>query len=259
VPFVISPAVFPQSISCGGCRLRTDDSGAVIDEQLWQPCAHGKLDIAGSAEKVWNCFALDSSGPGGTFVGRMQSEGTSFAAPAVAAIGALWLKFHEDKSLKDLYRGSMTLNAAFKKVLKDSARRPSDWRRGWGPGIVDAGAVLDAPLPSPGPQLPPLQRLMQNDQPDLFALFEAIFWDQPAAAVHAVLGRMLHAANPEQLRTALHQFGGELVVLLRAAQEHFDQVRDAVAAEAQGQADRAVAAGQRLAENASQRLRSVFG
>jgi len=258
-PIVISPAVLPQSISVLGCRLHTDGSGAIIDEKRWKPSAWGKVEIAASAEKVWNCLPTDPSGPNGAFHARVQSEGTSFAAPAVAAIGALWLKFHEDKGLKSRYSRAMALNRVFKQVLKDSARRPAGWLHGWGPGIVDAGAVLNAPLPPVGPRLSMPAFLMQHDQPDLFALFEGIFWDQPAAAVHAVLGRMLNAATPDDLRRSLHQFGGELILLMRQAQERFDQVRDAVAAEAQGQADRAREAAQNLAESASHKLRSVFG
>jgi hypothetical protein len=263
-PVVVCPALFPESIAVGGSCLRTEPTG-VIHEFPWTRSAMGKVDIAASAENAWNCFPEHVLPGGGSFTGPFsgdaQSQGTSFAAPAVAAIGALWLSFHASKgiTLSSRYTRFMALNRVFKRILRESARRPTAWpHHGWGPGIVDARAVLDAPLPPAGLQMPPLPFLAQFDQPDHFALFEGIFWEQPAAAVRAVLGRMLGAANPEQLRNSLHQYGGELTGLLQGTQEHFDQVRDAVAAEAQGQADRAAAAARHLAENASERLRSVL-
>jgi subtilisin family serine protease len=254
-PVVVCPALYPESIAVGGACLRTDNVG-VIYEVPWSRTAMGRLDIAASAERVWNAF------PSGTapFTRTRESQGTSFAAPAVAAIGALWLRFHDDKGLKSLYTGRTALNRVFKHALADSARHTTGWPdRGWGPGIVDAEGVLNAHLPPGGPLIPQPQFLLQNDQPDTLGAFERVFWDQPPDAIQAVLGRMFDAANPEALREQLRQFGGELTQLLQRSRENFERVRDAVAAEAQGQADRAAEAARNVAQSASDKLRSVFG
>ncbi|GAB2177555.1 S8 family peptidase [Dongia sp. agr-C8] len=255
VPVVVCPALYPQSIAVGGARRRTDAGGGIM-EGPWSRSAWGRLDIAASAENVWNATASRLLPSEGT----KQSEGTSFAAPAVAAIGALWLRFHDDKGLKARYRRRTALNRVFRQVLAASARMTPYWPdHGWGPGIVDAEAALNASLPPPGPLIPMPQFLLDNDQPDLFGLFERIFWDQPAAAIRAVLGRMFGAADPEALRDQLQLYGGELTRLLQQTEENFDRVRDAVAAEAQGQADRAAEAAHHVAQSASDKLRSVFG
>lgn len=264
VPYVLAPAVHKEAIACGGTRLR--DHGNGPSEAFWSPSADGPISIAAPAELVWVCEAATATAgparagtPDDPFDGVSDEEGTSFAAAAVAAIAALWLKFHEDKDLLGRYHRRRPLSDVFKEILRNTARRPSHWRaHGWGPGIIDAAAILDAPLPDAGPLHANVDYLLQFDQPDDLDLWYRLFWDLPQDAVRRMLMRLLRVIDEAELRQHLHAVNLELTWLLRNDARHFHDLRNAVAAEADNAADQVAAAAANLAQRASNKLRSML-
>ena len=77
-----------------------------------------------------------------------QASGTSYAVAHLAGVAALWLAHHSPAALRQRYGPS--LQAAFWQLLvTDGCRVPAGWDGSrWGAGIVDAAALLAAPLPS---------------------------------------------------------------------------------------------------------------
>jgi subtilisin family serine protease len=75
-------------------------------------------------------------------------DGTSFATPHVAGTAALWLAHHKS-AIASAYPARWQRVAAFLALLKTTARIPTDWSVNTrGAGILDAGALLAAPLPA---------------------------------------------------------------------------------------------------------------
>jgi hypothetical protein len=267
-PFVLFPAILHEAIACGGTRLR--EHGSTRAESYWTPSSDGPIDIAAPAEMVRVAVADTSSHdsnmgithagtPSDPFDAINSEEGTSFATAAVAGIGALWLKFHEDKDLVGRYRHRRPLNDVFRQLLKETARQPHGWRHtSWGPGIIDAGALLDAPLPPTGPQLSDVDYLMQHDQGDDLEIWCRRYWDQPRAAVIRVLSRLLQAVDEADLRQKLHLFNLEMTWLIQQSAEQGTALRQAIAAEATAAADQVAAAATSLAEHASNKLRALL-
>lgn len=264
IPQVLFPAVYNESIACGGSRLRFVDGQSI--ESYWTPSARGPIDIAAPAEVVWRCGpGVNSDEPlaAGTaadpFTATGNGEGTSFAAPAVAAVGALWLKFHEDKNLRRRYIGAMSLNRVFRRILGDTARQPPGWEAWhWGRGILDAAAVLREPLPPGGLRVPMAEFLANIDQISHMAQWTRMFSGLPPNNVGNVLARMLGAANPTELEAKLKQFGLELAYLMAGAPARFAALRRAIAADAADTAHRTAEAAQGFADRASDRLRSIL-
>ncbi|HEX9447847.1 MAG TPA: S8/S53 family peptidase, partial [Dongiaceae bacterium] len=265
---MLFPALYHETIGCGGTRLR--DQGGEQVESYWSPGAIGPISIAAPAEKVWVCIPdtnnhdrqlgiIHAGTPNDPFNALSVEEGTSFSTAAVAAIGALWLKFHEDKDLLGMYHRRRPLNDVFKQVLHDTARKPQGWRlTSWGPGIIDAAAVLDAPLPSPGPAMPDADYLALWDQGDDLDVWCRIFWDLPRDAVIRVLGRLLQAVDLADLRQHLHQLGYELTWLIHQGADQALALRHAIQAEATSATDQVADAAASLAERASDKLRSML-
>ena len=74
-------------------------------------------------------------------------DGTSFATPQVAGTAALWLAHHQ-QAIDNAYPVKWQRVAAFLSLLRRTARVPAGWQVNTrGAGILDAGALLAAPLP----------------------------------------------------------------------------------------------------------------
>jgi hypothetical protein len=80
-----------------------------------------------------------------------MSSGTSFAVATIAGVAALWLDYHRDDPRLRALRDAGAVPWGFREVLRRTARPgPGDWdARRYGPGIVDALAVLQAEIPPP--------------------------------------------------------------------------------------------------------------
>ncbi|WP_395752940.1 S8 family peptidase [Prosthecobacter sp.] len=142
---VVWPAALDRVTAVAGCNCR---------EVTWTGSSRGpEVNIAAAAQDVWRAEAtkgaLSAGGVEGTTVGR--GNGTSFATPTVAGTAACWLAHHGGrKAMAEHYGHPRYVPMAFAQLLRTTAfRRPANWDTTlMGPGILDAEALLAAPLPS---------------------------------------------------------------------------------------------------------------
>jgi subtilisin family serine protease len=145
---VVFPARFPEVIAVGGSAISEDNLGRVVDRS-WPHSSRGPaVVVSAPAENVWHASWNDTPSPV-----VVPGEGTSFAAPHVAGLAALWLQRNGRQTLLNTYPG-VPLQHVFVELLRSTARRPIGWdTANFGAGIIDAPALLAAPLP-PAASLP---------------------------------------------------------------------------------------------------------
>jgi serine protease len=137
-PFVVFPARYDEVIAVAASNCA---------DQRWSASASGSdVDITAPGESVWRAEAKTT----GTF-DVSRSSGTSYAAAQVAGVAALWLAHHGRATLVGKY-GAANVPAVFKELLTTQGFRwPSSgtWDTdNLGVGLVDAEALLQAPLPA---------------------------------------------------------------------------------------------------------------
>ena len=136
-PFVVYPARYEQTIGCAACNC-------VRAPWAWS-ASGGDVDITAPGESVWRAKSTATD-----LTGVDRSDGTSYAAAHVAGVAALWLAHHGRAALVMKY-GAAGVPAVFKELLATvaHANTPAGWdRSNYGAGIVDAAAMLAAPLPA---------------------------------------------------------------------------------------------------------------
>jgi hypothetical protein len=136
VHVVVAPGLYPNAV----CVAASNSA-----DTAWRGSSRGSaVDIAAPGQNVW--VARRKKGePGRARIG--QSQGTSPATATVAGVAALWLAYHGRGALLARYGGRVPLQHVFLKLLRETAR---PWNEtNIGPGIVDADALLRAPLPPP--------------------------------------------------------------------------------------------------------------
>ena len=80
--------------------------------------------------------------------GRATASGTSFAVALAAGAAALWLAKHGRAAIRARY-GPANVQAAFLRLARTTAAQGPGWDAArYGAGILDAGALLGADLPS---------------------------------------------------------------------------------------------------------------
>lgn len=143
---VVWPARFPSVIAVAatnvGCRPWTGSS------------AGPSVDVSAPGESVWRA----SLGEDGAYTAGMGT-GTTFAAATVAGVAALWLAHHGGSDALSDLRARGEISNAFRALLEATAWKPGAgsspvpcdagivWNSSrYGAGILDAAALLEAPL-----------------------------------------------------------------------------------------------------------------
>jgi hypothetical protein len=137
-PFVVFPARYDEVIAVAASNCR--------DERWAWSASGGDVDITAPGESVWRAEVTSS---GAFKVSR--SSGTSYATAQLAGVAALWLAHHGRANLVAKY-GVANVPVVFKELLTlHGFRWPASgtWdTANLGVGLVDAHALLAAPLPS---------------------------------------------------------------------------------------------------------------
>jgi len=144
-----------------------------------------------------------------------RGSGTSFAVATTAGVAALWVSFHGFKNLVSRY-GAAQIARVFKSLLQSTCRTPPGWdTANFGPGIVDARALLAAPLPD----APPARKLRDPQRAAIamdatgLETFVHLMPDIPRAQIERGLAAILHVRDRELL-SALQDVGDELAFQL---------------------------------------------
>jgi hypothetical protein len=109
----------------------------------------GQVDVTAPGARVW-CAQMDWRSTPPVFV-LTQSDGTSYAVAHLAGVASLWLAHHGRDAIIARF-GLGHVQAVFLTMLRAPGvcRVPAGWdHHRWGTGIVDAAALLRAPLPAP--------------------------------------------------------------------------------------------------------------
>jgi hypothetical protein len=136
---VVAPARLSRTLAIGGVAL--------VNNKLvpWSGSSHGpEVDVSGPAEGIRR-----ASSRRGKFTYGGGGDGTSYATAMTAGTAALWLCKHAS-ALPTQYPQPWQRVEAFKEVMRTTVSVPSPWNPGsFGSGVLDAHAVLAAPLPAP--------------------------------------------------------------------------------------------------------------
>jgi hypothetical protein len=244
-PFVVMPAAHARCIAVAATKLADTTADHSTFEKacdittLWTPSARGpQLDIAAPGKDITH-GAPGATNPAGlaTALGG-PSQGTTFATAILAGIAALWRK-HHGRALRR-FRNFRPLEDVFREILRATARRPPGWDLSWGPGIVDAAAVLREPLPWAPPTPPSADDFLAG-----FPRFRALDWfvqsfpDLSPAAVRAALERLFGGAPDWEAQ--LERFETEMVDRFRNSADAVRQFTETARAEAAAQAATAAA------------------
>lgn len=138
VGFVVAPARIREVIALAATN---------IIQRPWRGSSRGRrVDVSAPGENVWRTRTWKDDS--GSLIWEPQpSSGTSYSAAITAGVAALWLSFHGRDALVSQY-GPEGLVDVFEELLKQTSHVPRDWDSDkFGAGIVDAQALLNAPLP----------------------------------------------------------------------------------------------------------------
>lgn len=197
VGVVVEPASYDNCIAVAAIG---------VGDVRWEGSSRGsQVDVSAPGQAVHVAgFALTPPPPRPT-VG--PGSGTSYAVAHLAGVAALWLAFHGRDAIVARY-GAPRVQTVFLHLLKTVGHRvPENWDDDWGVGVVDAEALLRAPLPAPDEVPEGVGAFGTEDDPA--ARLAALLADADPAAVRAALGDRFDAAGPE-LDALLHRFQGEL-------------------------------------------------
>lgn len=241
VGFVVAPAAFENCIGVAAVNR---------DRRPWRGSSRGRaVRISAPGEHVWCARA----GAGRAAVSRGQ--GTSFAVANVAGAAALWLAHHNRDHLLAHYRDGAHLQDVFARVLQESAQPGVDLDPSrFGPGILDAAALLQEPLPA-DLRAGAARRVSLLRSSEL-AVMERVL-DLDRTVLQRRLGVLL-AAAPGTEDEAIERFGPELLQIFLERPESFAAL---AATDVSGATARA--AGARIARtavlpSASQALRAAL-
>jgi serine protease len=137
VRFVVFPAAYDEVVAVAAC----DAEG-----NLWKGSSSGHtVDITAPGDRVWRAKANKDD----TKDDVAQGSGTSYAVATVAGIAALWLSKHGRDTIIQACGGREKIAPTFLQLLRNSATPVPNWPSGqFGGGLVNADALLSAPLPN---------------------------------------------------------------------------------------------------------------
>jgi hypothetical protein len=156
----------------------------------WRHASHGgAVDIAAPGEGVWRAGTVKPAN-----YNIATSEGTTFATGTTAGIGALWIARHRNSPAFAGLKSSGAVADVFRDLAARTAWRPGDasrpppagvtcaatdrWQTDeYGAGVIDAAALLAAPLPTQAPRA--------LEPASLLPLFESLYVDGNAARAQA--------------------------------------------------------------------------
>lgn len=194
VRIVVAPASYPNCLAVAATGP---------DDQPWPESSRGRaVDVSAPG---WGVHIAGYVWQGGVPVaGVGQSSGTSYAVTHLAGVAALWLAHHGPEAMRERYGSGV--QAAFLQLLRSGGSRvPEGWDASrYGAGVVDAAAMLTAPLPATeelavglaAPAESPLARL-------------SLLVNVDEAALEHALARQL-AGSGEDLQDIVARFEGEL-------------------------------------------------
>jgi hypothetical protein len=139
-----------------------------------------------------------------------QSDGTSYAVAHLAGVAALWLAHHGRDALINRF-GRGNVQSAFLSLLHSPGvcRVPVGWNhQKWGAGIVDAAALLQAPLPAPHAFAGRRGAAAVTERTPLERVAAGV--DRPLADVRRAVDRLLGPGASDDAEL-LRRFEGELV------------------------------------------------
>jgi subtilisin family serine protease len=203
VGFVVAPARFPECIAVAATN---------IQDRPWTGSSRGsEVDVAAPGESVWVADIRLNESPPRYDVSR--HSGTSFAVTLVAATAALWLARHDRDQLIVRY-GRNRIQAAFLHLVRTTGhRRPGGWDGDrYGVGIIDAQALLAAPLPAADAVADALAAdapLVSDPLSKLNGLVPELSREELADRLSGILG-----VEQGELDEYLERFGAELAYLL---------------------------------------------
>jgi lambda repressor-like predicted transcriptional regulator len=145
---VIYPGRYNRCVTMGGVGPGFKPWSSGARGQYVDLCAPADVIRRIKAEKLPHGTAADTVNP------NADGSGTSYATATCSGIAALWLAWHGVGALKAHYAagGVWQIAQAFKKLARQTAT-PGTWPAGsndYGSGVINAAALLAAPLPSNG-------------------------------------------------------------------------------------------------------------
>ena len=206
VRVVVFPAAFEETIAV---------AASTFDDEEWAGSSRGDaVDITAPGASVWRA-RVERGSNGGFDFSVNRGNGTSFAVATTAGVAALWVSFHGFKTLVSQY-GAAQIARVFKSLLQSTCRTPPGWdTANFGPGIVDARALLAAPLPN----APPARKLRDPQRAAIamdatgLETFVHLMPGVPRAQIERGLAAILQVSDRE-LPRALQDVGDELAFQL---------------------------------------------
>ena len=137
VRFVVFPAAYDEVVAVAACDAETNP---------WKGSSRGHaVDITAPGDRVWHAKADKDD----TKNNVDQGSGTSYAVATVAGIAALWLSKHGRAAIIQACGGKERIAPTFLQLLRSTATSVPGWPSGqFGGGLVNADALLSAPLPN---------------------------------------------------------------------------------------------------------------
>ncbi|OKH55061.1 subtilisin-like serine protease [Calothrix sp. HK-06] len=229
VPFVVWPAAYEEVIAVTGCDVK---------REVWLGSSRGRqVDVTAPGAGVW--YAKTNKTDTGLEYDINQGNGTSFSAPFIAGVAALWLSYHGRDQLIQRY-GAEKIPFIFNQILRDSCEKFPTWKPNrFGEGLVNAEKVLSAPLPDNQNQsvMAPAFALQQhspidNDINTFNHLFEQqLVNNQPEDSLETPDNTMLKLSlaqllqtTPSELPKRLKEVGKELAFYFAADSQLYNQL-----------------------------------